>query len=101
MECNQEIFRDFLSNCNAAIQVNAMLEPATGYTWVIKSKSAEYSGELTTDADGFASIDVTDPDTLPPGLINSFGGVYTLQFFKSVDLCKAVSFRMTQYYDEI
>lgn len=101
MDCNQEIFRDFLSNCNTAIQVNALLEPATGYTWVIKSKSADYSGEVTTDGDGFASIDVTDPATLPAGLINSFGGVYSLQFFRTTDLCKAVSFKMVRYYDEI
>jgi hypothetical protein len=90
-------FEDYLVKCGDAIQVNAMLTPATSYTWVITDKfNRQYSGTATTDADGFFSIQVTD---LPPGLLTEFSGEFKLQVYADAEACAPVRFLIAQVSD--
>lgn len=96
MSC-KNAFYDFISNCNTDIRVNALLLPATAYTWVITDKfDKQYSGEIITDGDGFFTIAVAD---LPNGFLNEFAGTFKLEIFE--DICKKTDFKMAQFYDSI
>ncbi len=103
MDCNENIFSDYLSNCNADFTLNALLTPGHSYKWVITDKFGnEYSGTAPANAYGTGLlIDLTDPATLPAGLINSYGGVFALKLYDTTDECKQISFKMTRFYDEV
>lgn len=88
-------FTDYVAKCNTELTVYGQLAPLTDYTWVIVDKfSKEYSGEFTTDADGFWSIPV---DELPPGLLTEYSGLFTLKVMDSG--CKPVRMKVAQQYD--
>jgi hypothetical protein len=95
--CN--LFTDYLAVCQDTIKINAALEPAVSYRWVITDKfDKEYSGVNVSDGEGALSISVTD---LPPGLLTSYSGDFRLRLFKNDEECKAIRFLMAQYYDEV
>lgn len=88
-------FTDYIAKCNTELTVYGQLAPLTDYTWVIIDKfSKEYSGEFTTDADGFWSIPV---DELPAGLLTEYSGLFTLKVMDSG--CKPVRMKIAQQYD--
>lgn len=88
-------FTDYIAKCNTELTVYGQLAPLTTYTWVIRDKfSKEYSGEFTTDADGFWAIPV---DELPPGLLTEYSGLFTLRVMDSG--CKPVRMKIAQQYD--
>lgn len=92
--CNT-CFTDYVVKCPEFIQVYAKLTPATNYTWIITDKfDRQYSGDITTDADGFFQIPVTD---LPEGLLTEFSGEFTLTI-QDGD-CKPVKFLAASEYD--
>lgn len=89
-------FEDYIVKCGTTIQVNAKLTPATQYTWVITDKfERQYSGDVTTDVDGFFSIPVED---LPPGLLTEYSGEFKLQVF-TADACAPEQFKVAQVTD--
>lgn len=97
MGCS-DAFHDFISNCNTTLRVNALLLPATTYTWVITDKfQKEYSGTALTNGDGFMDIAIAD---LPEGFFTEFSGAFHLEIFET-DTCKKASFKMARYYDAI
>lgn len=70
-------YTDYISCGNETIEVTATLVENAAYIWVLTHPSgAKYSGNVTTDANGNFSIDVT---TLPEGLLNPYAGVFVLQ----------------------
>lgn len=90
-------FEDYLSNCEDHIQVNALLEPATEYKWVITDRlNNQYEGLATTESDGFFAISLAD---LPDGFINKFAGQFKLEIFESTNECRKVNFLAAKYYD--
>lgn len=92
--CNS-CFTDFLTKCIGSILVYAQLSPLTQYTWIITNKNGQkFSGEVTTDADGFWSIPV---DELPAGMLTEYSGLFTLEVQDSG--CKPVKFKIAQEYD--
>ena len=96
MNC-ESIFYDFISNCNTAIQVNALLLPATPYTWVITDKfDKQYSGVSISDGNGFFSIPIAD---LPPGFLTEFSGEFKLEVFE--DTCRRVDLKLAKFYESI
>lgn len=103
MDCNERIFEDFLSNCGDEIVLNAQLTPGQSYKWQITDKfNHVYEGEANADPYGTSlTIDLTNPAEIPAGLINAYGGDYTLRLFDTTDQCLRISFRMTRYYDEV
>lgn len=103
MDCNNEIFEDFLSNCGDSIILNSSLVPGQTYKWQITDKFGKvYEGLADADPYGTSlEIDLTDPDTIPAGLINAYGGVYALRLFDTTDECKQISFKMTRYFKEV
>lgn len=87
-------FSDFLVKCTEEIQVYAQLSPLSDYTWIITDKfDKKYSGQFTTDADGFWTIPV---DQLPPGLLTEYSGSFYLEVQDSG--CKPVKFKVAQEY---
>jgi len=100
MDCNTNIFQDFLSNCNTEIILNALLTPGHPYKWRITDKFGNvYEGTSNADVYG-TSLTILLSD-LPAGLINSYGGVFALSLYDTTDACKRISFKMTRYYDEV
>lgn len=96
MSCGHTFF-DHISNCNTAIRVNALLQPATPYTWCIRDKfDKEYTGVSISNADGFIDIDLVD---LPDGFFTPFSGSFCLTILDGQ--CHKIDFKMTKYYDEI
>jgi hypothetical protein len=96
MSCNCA-FLDYISNCNDAIKVNALLIPARPYTWVVTDKfGKEYSGESISDGEGFISIAVT---SLPDGFLTEFSGEFKLEIYE--DVCRKAEFKMAKMYDSI
>lgn len=96
MSC-QNAFYDFLCNCNDAIKVNALLEPAKPYIWVITDKfDREYTGEEISDGDGFLTIPVA---SLPDGFLTEFSGDFKLEIM--VDDCQKIDFKLASFYDRI
>lgn len=92
--CNT-CFSDYVTRCESAIHMRALLLPDTNYTWFITDKfENEYQGEFTTDNDGNWQIDV---DTLPPGLLTEFGGMFTLRV--QSENCKPANMLIAQEYD--
>lgn len=88
-------FTDYIVQCPEEIQVYAQLQPTTMYTWVITDKfEHQFSGDFTTDEDGFWSIPV---DELPAGLLNQFGGNFKLEVLDQA--CKPVKFKVAQEYN--
>lgn len=100
MRCNDLVFEDFLSNCNDDILLNAELVPGATYSWQIRDKNKNvYSNTAVADAYGTSiTIPVTDPE-LPVGLINSYGGTFTLQLFDAAG--KLVMFKMALFVDTV
>lgn len=93
MSCST-CFNDYISNCGDTITVNAQLTPATDYTWIITDKfDRKYSGEFTTDADGFWSIATS---ALPDGFLNNYAGDFKLEV-QDGD-CKPVKFKVASEY---
>lgn len=87
-------FTDYIAKCNTSLQVYAQLAPLTDYTWVITDRfDHKYSGDFTTDADGFWSIPV---DELPPGLLTEYSGQFTLEVMDGE--CKPVRMKIAQQY---
>lgn len=103
MHCSN-IFTDYVSNCQNAIAVNAVLEPVTEYKWVITDKfNKEYSGVVTTDADGHFEIPVED---LPAGLLTQYSGEFKLTIWTNTGIygdiqCSKVPIPIAKYYDAI
>jgi len=96
---NCRTFTDYLVDCPESIKVNALLEPATQYQWVIKDKFGnEHAGTGFSDGNGFLSIDVDD---LPAGLLTSYSGDFTLFLYKYPNLGQPISFKIADYYDAI
>lgn len=96
MDCT-DIFHDFLAKCNDSIRVYGLLTPLTNYTWIIRDKfDKEYSGEFTTDSQGFWEIDVED---LPEGLLTEYSGVFSLEV--QDEGCKPVKMKIAQEYTKI
>lgn len=90
-------FHDFISNCNTALKVNALLQPATSYTWSITDKfGKEYNGIALTDDQGFLSIQIAD---LPAGFFTEFSGAWKLQILDGD--CHELDFKMAKFYDSI
>lgn len=88
-------FTDYIAKCNTELTVYAQLAPLTQYTWIITDKFLnKYSGEFTTDSDGFWSIPVEE---LPAGLLTQYSGLFTLEVQDSG--CKPVKFKIAQEYD--
>lgn len=104
MSCASSVFSDYVSNCQDKITVNAVLDPTTEYKWVIRDKfNKEYSGEVTTDADGHFEIPV---DELPDGLLNQWGGEFILELWTNTGIygdiqCSKVPIPIAKYYDSI
>lgn len=70
-------YTDYISCGNETIEVTATLAANADYIWVLTHPSgAKYSGNVTTDAYGHFTIDVS---TLPQGLLNPYAGVFVLQ----------------------
>lgn len=87
-------FDDYLVKCTDTINVFAKLEAARTYVWVITDKfNRQYSGEFTTDADGFWQILVED---LPAGLLTEFSGNFSLQVYPNTTACAPVKFLVAQ-----
>jgi len=87
-------FTDYIAKCNTVLTVYAQLSPLTEYTWIITDKfQKKYSGQFTTDSDGFWSIPV---DELPSGLLTEYSGLFTLEVQDSG--CKPVKFKVAQEY---
>ena len=103
MNCNDNIFQDFLSNCNDQIVLNALLTPGQLYKWVFTNRLGnEYSGTANADVYGTSlTIDITDTDTIPAGLFSNYSGAFSLKLFDTTDECKQIPFKMTRYYDEV
>lgn len=106
--CSPTTFQDTLSNCNDAIILNALLTPGQSYKWVITNKFGQkYSGLASADVyENTLTIQIDDPDTIPPGMINTYGGVFSLQLFDPEDDCNPISFKMkkgklTKAYSEV
>jgi len=94
MSCNT-CFEDYLVQCNSDVNVNAQLAPLSDYTWIITDKfDKQYSGEFTTDTDGFWQIPADD---LPDGFLTQFSGTFKLQVQDAS--CKPVKFKIAQEYD--
>jgi hypothetical protein len=92
-------FHDYISNCNTAIKVNALLTAAKPYSWVITDKfGKEYTGVTIADGDGFLSIPV---DQLPDGLLTPYSGDFKLEIYEENDTCRKVDFKMARFYDSI
>jgi len=90
-------FIDTLAKCETEIQVNAMLEPASWYRWVITDKfDNRYEGEMLTDANGFFVIPVAD---LPAGLLTQYSGSFKLQVFQLYAACAAEKFKVAGVFD--
>lgn len=87
-------FTDYIAKCNTELTVYAQLAPLTDYTWIITDKFLKkYSGQFTTDADGFWSIPV---DELPPGLLTEYSGLFTLEVQDTG--CKPIKMKIAQEY---
>jgi hypothetical protein len=90
-----ECFTDFIARCPEEIRVYAQLQPTTMYTWVITDKfGSQYSGDFTTDSDGFWFIPVED---LPAGLLTEHSGDFTLTVLDQA--CKPIKFKVAQEYN--
>ena len=102
MDCNNGIFSDFLSNCNTAIVLNAALTPGASYVWEITDRVGNiYSNTALADSYGTSiSIPVTDPE-LPVGLINAYGGDYSLRLFDPANPGKYLVFKMALFIEEV
>lgn len=100
MDCKEDVFQDFLSNCNDDLILNAQLTPGHEYRWVITSRTgSEYEGTSTADPYG-TSLTILQTD-LPAGLINSYGGVFSLKLYDTANDCQQISFKMARYYSEV
>lgn len=100
MNCNENIFQDFLSNCNDEIVLNALLTAGQTYKWTITNRLGnQYSG--TSAADVYGTSLTIDLEDLPEGLINNYAGGFYLELFDTTDECKAISFKMTRYYEKV
>lgn len=103
MSCST-VFSDYISNCQDAITVNAVLDPSTEYKWVITDKfNKEYSGVVTTDTDGHFVIPVED---LPDGLLTQYSGEFSLSIWTNTGIygdiqCDQVKIPIAKYYDSI
>lgn len=92
-ECST-CFSDYIAKCETELQVYAQLSPLTDYAWIITDKfGKKYSGEFTTDADGFWTIPVAD---LPAGLLTEYSGLFTLEVQDGG--CKPVKFKVAQEF---
>lgn len=90
-------FIDTISNCMTSIRVNALLVPATPYTWLITDKFGnQYTGESITDGAGFFDIAVGD---LPDGFFTAYSGEFKLEILDGN--CRKIDFKMAKYYDSI
>lgn len=95
LTCNK-CFYDYITLCQTAIQMRAVLDQNENYLWKITDKfENEYEGEFTTDDDGLWAIPV---DELPAGLLTQYGGKFKLQVFKSA-ACNASTMLIAQQYD--
>jgi hypothetical protein len=71
------VYKDAISNCTAFIRVNALLQPATPYEWMITDKfGKEYTGQSITNVNGFFDIQLID---LPDGFFTPYSGVFKLE----------------------
>lgn len=68
-------FKDWISCGNESLSIVGTLLPATAYNWILENKGAVYSGEATTDANGYFTIPVSE---LPDGLLNPYAGTFQL-----------------------
>lgn len=94
MECNTP-FSDFIIQCPDGLIVNAHLTPATNYQWLIEDKfGKEYSGPLTTNAEGNFTIALAD---LPDGLLNPFAGTFKLQVLELYSAAPVELFMQAAY----
>lgn len=92
-----DAFYDYLVDCDETLRVNAVFIPLTPYTWVITDKFGnEYSGSVTTDADGQMDIAVAD---LPDGLLNPYSGTFTLRIQDTE--CQWLPLKMMKVYDSV
>lgn len=92
-----DAFYDYLVDCDETLRVNAVFIPTTQYTWVITDKFGnEYSGSVTTDADGQMDIEVAD---LPEGLLNPYSGTFTLRIQDTE--CQWLPLKMMKVYDSV
>ena len=90
-----DCYPDYLVRCSTEIAVNAQLAPLSTYSWIITDKfDRQYSGQFTTNENGFWTIDVDD---LPAGLLTQFSGQFKLQV--QDDSCKPIKFKIAQEYD--
>lgn len=98
MSCSNN-FHDYISNCNDELKVNALLLPATPYTWIIIDKfGRQYSGVSISDADGFIKIAISD---LPNGFFTEFSGEFILHILDPEDDCRKLDFKMAKFYDGV
>lgn len=96
---NCETFHDYVVQCGTTLQVNALLEPATQYKWVITNRiDKQYEGFATSNGSGFIAIPIAD---LPDGLLNQYGGEFKLEIYNPSDLCRPINFKMARFYDAI
>ncbi len=94
MSCHT-CFTDFIVKCPTEIRVYAQVTPLTEYTWIITDKfDRQYSGEFTSDENGFFAIPVVD---LPDGFLTEYSGDFKLQV-QDGD-CKPVKFLVASEYD--
>lgn len=104
MSCTAPVFKDYISNCQDAIIVYAILDPGTTYKWVIKDKfGKEYAGESLTDGDGHFQIPVSD---LPDGLLNSYAGTFELEVWSTQGIygdlqCHHIPIPIASYYQKL
>lgn len=74
-------YQDYISKCSNTLTINAQLDPDTDFVWLIRDKFGnEYGGNVTTDGDGLATIDITSDD-LPAGLLTPHSGYFTIYLF--------------------
>lgn len=92
----QKCFTDYITRCETAIYVRAVLEPNASYIWKITDKfENEYEGAFTTDDDGLWAIDV---DALPAGLLTQYAGKFKLKVYKAGS-CSESTMLIAQEYD--
>ncbi len=95
MACAPGCYDVQLASCLDQIVVKFGLPANTDFWWVLKrggdsDYSKTYHKKVTTDANGFLTIDV-DPD-LPTGLLNPYSGALRLTIRSGADYNQKISF---------